>query len=136
MKKRIDPRILAEDEAYLERARKIRKYYRTLTTWATTSAMLIFINLMTFDAITWAKWPVGIWGIVVLGQTIEFLFMQYRNREWEKRQLDAQTAPLPDRAQDPDTPDYSDELLREQPSKEKLSDYREVRKPWRDDDLV
>ena len=136
MKKRIDPRILAEDEAYLERARKIRKYYRALTSWATTSAMLIFINLMTADAITWAKWPVGIWGIVMLGQTIEFLFMQYRNREWERRQREAQGSYLSDRVNDPASPDYTDELLRDQPSQEKLSEYREVRKPWREDDLV
>lgn len=134
-----DPRYRAEEDAFHKREQKIRKFFKELTQWASTSVILVGINLFVSGGFTWAKWPVVIWGIVVAAHSIEVLRHYKLNRDWERRRLQdihRASTTLPEKADAVDTPDYSEDLLDARPERERLSEYRELQKPWREDDLV
>jgi len=129
-----------------KRVRKIKRFYKGLLSWITTSIILIAINIFTAQGITWAKWPIFFWGISILIQAFEVIRLQRHDKNWEKRQLEKQlgtTLPadyvpmtvMPDEK----TEDYSEELLnKEKPAREQadLSEVRKLTRPWKDDDLV
>lgn len=139
MNKEFSPAL--EDQESLEikkRVRKIRKFYKELITWGATSIVLIAINLFVSGSITWAKYPVFFWGIAILIQFIAILRMRHFSRQWEDkmvRKLAGEGGTGTSEA-----PDYSEELLQNEHIKEKepapLSEYRTLRKPWKDEDLV
>lgn len=136
----IQEKDLATREAQ-KRVDKIKKFYKSLASWAGTSFFLIAMDLFMSHGITWSKFPVFFWGIAIAMQFFEILRLQRMDKNWEdrmvKKQLDKQAFPNPDQTE---TEDYSEELLRrtDQPEKEKadLSTYRKLKKPWRDEDLV
>ena len=129
-----------------KRVRKIKRFYKGLLSWVTTSIILIAINIFTAQGITWAKWPIFFWGISILMQAFEVIRLQRHDKQWEKRQLEKQlgtTLPsdyvpmtvMPDEKPE----DYSEELLnKEKPVREQadLSEVRKLARPWKDDDLV
>jgi hypothetical protein len=133
------PTRLAELEEQ-RRIYKIRKFYKSLSGWATMSVVLIAIDLFSSQSITWSKWPVFFWGISIFIQFIQILRLQHFGKSWEERMIRRQGGHLvlPDTTEN--TEDYSDELLRKpgEPVKEKaeLSEFRKLKKPWRDEDLV
>ena len=132
------------DAATLEaqkRVKKIKRFYKNLASWAGTSVFLIAINLFTSGGITWSKWPVFFWGIALVLEVFEVIRLQRMDKNWEARMLrkhSGQTA-LPD-PESENGEDYSDELLRnpKEPEKEKadLSEFRKLKRPWKDEDLV
>ena len=129
-----------------KRVRKIKRFYKGLLSWATTSIILIAINIFTAQGITWAKWPIFFWGISILMQAFEVIRLQRHDKQWEKRQLEKQLGTslpsdyvpmtvMPDEKPE----DYSEELLnKEKPVREQadLSEVRKLARPWKDDDLV
>ena len=129
-----------------KRVRKIKRFYKGLLSWVTTSIILIAINIFTAQGITWAKWPIFFWGISILMQAFEVIRLQRHDKQWEKRQLEKQlgtTLPsdyvpmtvMPDEKPE----DYSEELLnKEKPVREQadLSEVRKLARPWKDDELV
>ena len=129
-----------------KRVRKIKRFYKGLLSWVTTSIILIAINIFTAQGITWAKWPIFFWGISILMQAFEVIRLQRYDKQWEKRQLEKQlgtTLPsdyvpmtvMPDEKPE----DYSEELLnKEKPVREQadLTEVRKLARPWKDDDLV
>ena len=133
-----DPRMQDEQARYHVREQKIRKFFKELTQWAGTSIVLVGINIMTTGGFTWAKWPVFIWGLVVAAQALDVIRMYKLNRDWEQRrwqQVDQSARQLGEPGTGP-VEDHSESLLGRQPEREKLSDYRELKKPWKEDDLV
>jgi hypothetical protein len=136
------------EKEYLEaqkRVRKIKKFYKELTSWASTSVILIALNLFLSGNISWAKYPVFFWGIFVLAGVFDIIRMQKLNKEWEARQMRKFTGkeipqPVAQSVSDigQDQPrDYSEELLRQE--ERELADLTEVRRlkrPWKDEDLV
>ena len=132
------------DAATLEaqkRVKKIKKFYKDLASWAGTSVFLIAIDLFISGGITWSKWPVFFWGIVLVMQVFEVIRLQRMDKNWEERMLKKHSRPssLPDPESQKDE-DYSDDLLRDpdEPEKEKadLSEFRKLKSPWKDEDLV
>ncbi|MBK9984391.1 MAG: 2TM domain-containing protein [Saprospiraceae bacterium] len=136
----IQEKDLATREAQ-KRVDKIKKFYKSLTSWAGTSFFLIALDLFMSHGITWSKFPVFFWGIAVAMQFFDILRLQRMDKNWEdrmlKKQLDRQALP---NSNPSETEDYSDDLLRrgDQPEKEKadLSSFRKLKKPWKDEDLV
>lgn len=131
-----------EDQESIEikrRVRKIRKFYRELFSWGATSIVLIAINLFLSGSVTWAKYPVFFWGIAILIQYISILRMRHFNRQWEDKMVRKLAGENREPINLPE-PDYSEELLQNERLKEKepaqLSDYRTLKKPWKDEDLV
>jgi len=123
-----------------KRANRIRKFYKSLTSWVTTSIFMVAIDLFTSQSISWSKWPVFFWGIALLFQLIPILRLQDLDKSWEERRIRKRGGlVLPD-PEDQRQEDFSEELLQnqEEAQKEKadLSEFRTLRKPWRDEDLV
>ena len=67
-----------------------RSVLSSLSGWVSTSIVLIGINLLTDHAISWAIWPVGIWGLFEIGQVIEALMTPVARDErfdrWKRKQ--------------------------------------------------
>jgi hypothetical protein len=130
-----------------KRVRKIKKFYKDLASWAGTSVILVGINIFLSGNISWAKFPVVIWGIVVLAQVFEVIRLQRLDKEWEDKQVRRFTgnktmAPPATPAPPPALPqeqleDYTAELLNQQEREiADLSEYRKLKRPWEDKDLV
>lgn len=122
-----------------KRVRKIKKFYKELATWAGTSVFLIALDLFLSGGLSWSKYPVFFWGIAIAYQFFQVLRIQKLDREWEKKMVRKLTKPAT-RPDEDRVPDYSDELLNNQRVKEKeledLKEYRTLKKPWKDEDLV
>lgn len=137
------------DQEYLEaqkRVKKIRNFYKNLASWAASSVFMVALDLFLSGGITWSKFPVFFWGISLVFDFFQVLRLQRLDKEWEKKQLKkliGRDHPLPQQKSEPDQPaqepleDYSEELLNQQDREmEKLSDYRKLQRPWKDEDLV
>lgn len=136
-----------EDREYWEakkRVDKIKKFYRNLASWAGTSVFLIALNIFLTGGITWARYPVFFWGISILIQVFHIIRLQRMDKNWEERQIrrftgrnyqprNTSVAEIPGEQQE----DYSDELLNQQEREmADLKEYRQLKKPWEDKDLV
>ena len=134
-----------QDEIYKKaekRVRKIKKFYKNLASWAGMSIILIAINVYTTGFITWAKFPVFFWGLAVFIQMIHTIRLYRLDRQWEEKMIRKFTGRPTSLPQDitSQSPDYSDELLRNEQVREKevadLTEFRKVKRPWKDEDLV
>jgi len=125
-----------------KRVRKIKKFYKELASWAGTSIFLIALNLFLSGSISWAKYPVFFWGIAIALQYFNILRLQKLDKDWEQRMMRKFTGREPVRSLPSETKevDYSGELLNNEQVREKeladLSEYRKLKKPWEDKDLV
>ncbi len=130
-----------------KRVRKIKRFYKELTSWAGTSAFLIALNLFLSGDISWAKFPVFFWGIYLLANVFDILRLQREQKAWEEKRLQSHPSPTSvllenqKRMQPVSHPeeDYSGELLhREEPIRESadLTEVRKLKRPWKDEDLV
>ena len=130
------------DKALLDaekRVRKIKKFYKELAAWAGTSVFLIALDLFLSGGLTWSRYPVFFWGIAIAYQFFQVLRIQKLDSEWEEKLVRKLTRPAT-RTGKEQVPDYSEELLNNQRVKEKeledLKEYRTLKKPWKDEDLV
>ena len=134
----VDPEILEAQK----RVRKIKKFYKELASWAGTSVFLVALDLFLSGGITWSKYPVFFWGIAIAYQFFTVIRLQKLDKEWENRMMRKFTGKenIPTTTSNPPAlEDYSEELLRNpEPEKEiaDLSEYRKLKKPWEDKDLV
>lgn len=124
-----------------KRVTKIKKFYKNLASWAGTSVFLLAIDLFMNHGITWSKYPVFFWGIAIAMQLFEVIRLHYMDNDWEekmvKKQIDRQSN---SNVRQQETPDYSKDLLHDHSQAEKevadLTEFRKVKKTWRDEDLV
>lgn len=129
----------------IRRVKKIRKFYKELYSWIGTSIVLVALDLFFSGGITWSKYPVFFWGIAVVIQFFQVWHLQRMDKEWEEKMMrkfirrPAPPASLPQNTGG-DQADYSDELLSNERLREKeladLSEYRKLKKPWKEEDLV
>lgn len=123
------------------RVRKIRKFYKELASYVATSIFLIAINLFISGGIGWAKYPVFFWGIALVFQFVNVLRLQKFDRRWEDKMIKKFAGDVPQKRilEQEFQPDYSEELLDHQPPGKEmadLSEYRKLKRPWKDEDLV
>ena len=135
----------AQYQAAQKRVKKIKAFYKDLSSWAGTSIMMIGLNLFLSGNITWAKYPVIIWGIFIAAEVFNIIRLQYMDKEWEERQMrrftgrSRTTAPARTirESSSSTTEDYSDDLLQQEERElADLSQYRKAGKAWKDEDLV
>lgn len=123
-----------------KRVKKIKAFYKDLSSWAGVSVILIAMNFFMSGGIGWAKYPVFFWGIFIVSQAFNIIRLQRLDKAWEERQLRRFTGRpnrLPQTNQMSPQEDYSEELLDQQEREmADLSEYRKVNKPWKDKDLV
>lgn len=134
-----------EYEEAQKRVRKIKKFYKDLAGWAGTSVFLLALDFFLSGGITWSKYPVFFYGIFVLMQVFHIIRLQRLDRSWEERQMRrftgrSHSGNVPGNRlenQEEQLEDYSDDLLnRKDREMEDLSEYRRLKRPWKDDDLV
>lgn len=136
-----------EDREYKEaqkRVEKIKKFYKNLASWAGTSIFMIALDFFLSGGITWSKYPVFFWGITILIDVFQIIRLQRMDKNWEERQIrrftgrnfqqrNTSSAEIPAEQQE----DYSDELLNQQEREmADLKEYRKLKRPWEDKDLV
>ena len=137
----------ATEREYLEaqkRVKKIKRFYTNLASWAGTSIFLIALDIFLSGGITWSRYPVFFWGISILMQVFQIIRLQRMDKSWEERQMrrfmgrsyqprNTTSTELPQEQQE----DYSDDLLNQREREmADLSEYRKLKKPWEDKDLV
>jgi hypothetical protein len=132
-----------KDKEHLDaekRVKKIKKFYKELASWAGTSVILLAIDWFLSGGISWSKYPVFFWGIAIAVQFINVLRIQRLDRQWEEKMLRKFKGQDQIPASTRSEPDYSEELLQNEKLREKefadLSEYRKLKKPWKDEDLV
>ena len=138
----VNPDKTPEDQDVEKRLRKIKKFYKDLASWAGLSVFMIALDLFLSGGISWSKYPVFFWGIALAMQYFNVLRLQKLDRAWEEklRRKLSEDQSQPALPQEQPVQDYSDELLRNEQVMEKevadLSEYRKLKKPWKDEDLV
>ena len=132
-----------EYENAQKRVRKIKKFYKELASWAGTSIFLVALDFFLSGGITWSKYPVFFWGIFMVIEFFKVLPLQKMDKQWEDNMIkkftrkpaltEPSSIPVPEK-------DFSEALLRENEKEEKeyadLTEYRKLKKPWEDEDLV
>jgi hypothetical protein len=68
----------SEDEIYEQARRKVKekkRFYSGLATYAVVNAVLVVIWALSGRGYPWFLWPLGIWGVFVLGDFLRiFVF--------------------------------------------------------------
>ena len=104
------------------------------------SVFMLALDLFLSGGISWSKYPVFFWGITLAYQYFNILRIQRMDRQWEEKMLKKFKGQDQDTDDIPSEQDYSEELLRNDRAREKemadLSEYRKLKKPWKDEDLV
>ena len=69
---------LSEEEIYEEASKRVKakkKFFGDLATYAVVNAVLVVIWALSGQGYMWFLWPLGIWGIFVLGHYLRvFVF--------------------------------------------------------------
>ncbi len=134
-----------EYEEAQKRVRKIKKFYKELTGWAGTSLFMLALDFFLSGGISWSKYPVFFYGIFVVSQVFNIIRLQRLDKAWKERQMrrftgKSHSGNVPGyrlENQKEQLEDYSDDLLnRKDREMEDLSEYRKLKRPWKDDDLV
>jgi len=77
-------RQLSEEEIYEEASRRIKAkkgFYGSLATYIVVNAVLVIIWALSGQGYMWFLWPLGIWGIFVLGHFLRvFVFESKSDR--------------------------------------------------------
>lgn len=69
---------LSDEQIYEEASRRVKakkSFYGSLATYVVVNAVLIVIWLLSGQGYPWFLWPLGIWGVFVLGHFLRvFVF--------------------------------------------------------------
>ena len=131
-----------EEDDPEKRHRKVQKFYKQLASWAGTSVFLLALDLFLSGGISWSKYPVFFWGIAIAMQFFNVLRLQWMMKKEREAKIELPNTSTAQKTLSGEVrqPDYSDELLKNQNLKEKeiadLAEYRKLKKPWKDEDLV
>jgi hypothetical protein len=118
-----------------KRVKKVKGFFGHLTTWLIFSAFFIFLNIASSGGGFWAIWPIMGWGLGVAFHAIGVFGMPGLGKDWEEKMLEREMARM-DYEGDPQRNNNSKRLPQSTKSTEDELELKEVRKAWRDSDLV
>ena len=85
-------KIPSEEQIYEEASKKVREkkhFYRDLVTYLIVNAVLVVIWALSVRGYQWFLWPLGIWGIFVLGDYLRiFVFGKGSDDEAIKKEIE------------------------------------------------
>lgn len=121
-------------KAAKKRVKKVRGFFSHLTTWLVFSAFFIFLNMTTGGHSFWAIWPIMGWGLGVVFHAIGVFGAPGMGKNWEERMIEREMARLEYEEQQKRNalPGRLAQGTREDDELE----LKEVRKSWKDSDLV
>ena len=83
---------MSEDEIYEQASRRVKekkRFYSGLTTYAVVNAVLVVIWVLSGRGYPWFLWPLGIWGVFVLGDFLRiFVFGKGSDDEAIKKEVE------------------------------------------------
>ena len=117
-----------------KRVKKVKGFYSHLGTWLVFCAFFIFLNITTSSNSFWAIWPIAGWGLGVALHAIGIFGLPGLGKDWEERMIE----------QEMERVDQNDVQKRTQQGRliertgevEDPMELKEVRKAWKDSDLV
>ncbi len=81
-----------EEQIYEEARRRVKdkkRFYGGLVTYAVVNAVLVVIWALSGRGYPWFLWPLGIWGVFVLGDFLRmFVFEQGSDDEAIKKEIE------------------------------------------------
>jgi hypothetical protein len=81
-----------EEEIYKEASKRVKerkRFYSGLVTYAVVNAVLVVIWALTGQGYMWFLWPLGIWGVFVLGDFLRiFVFGKGSDDEAIKKEVE------------------------------------------------
>ena len=119
-----------------KKVKKVKAFYRHFGIWLIFSAFFIFLNINTDPRELWAIFPIAGWGLGVALHAIGVFGFPGRSKDWEERMIEEEMSRLEQneyyrRNQRPPV-----QLPSATTTPEEGLELKEVRKEWRDSDLV
>ena len=117
-----------------KRVKKVKDFYNHLGTWLFFAGFFVLLNFLTSKGSFWAIWPIMGWGIGVAMHALSVFGFPGLGKDWEERMIEQEM----DRVDQEDMQRRSQSRqLPEHTGKEEDSmELKEVRKAWKDSDLV
>jgi len=82
----------SEEQIYEEASRRVKekkRFYGDLTTYLIVNAVLVVIWALTDRGYMWFLWPLGIWGVFVLGHGLRiFVFGEKSDHEAIEKEVE------------------------------------------------
>jgi len=83
---------MSEDEIYEQASKRVKekkRFYSGLATYAVVNAVLVVIWALSGRGYPWFLWPLGIWGVFVLGDFLRiFVFGKGSDDEAIKKEVE------------------------------------------------
>jgi len=117
-----------------KRVKKVKGFYSHFTTWLVFAAFFILLNLKTNPHDFWAFFPIIGWGIGVAFHAIGVFGLPGLGKDWEERMLDKEMARIEEEAYQRRKAEAGE--LPSGTSDDDRLELKEVRKAWKDSDLV
>lgn len=92
-------------EVAKKRVKVKKKFYKEVSSFVGTSALLFFINIFTSPMYLWCLWAIVPWGITLVMKGIRIMSMQATD-DWEENEIRKELRAM---GQDPD--DYLEDEL-------------------------
>jgi len=118
-----------------KRVKKVRGFYSHFATWLIFGAFFIILNLKTSPFEFWAIYPIMGWGLGVAMHALGVFGLPGLGKDWEERMIDKEMARLEQQAYERQRDEAGQVTYREEMPEDSL-ELKEVRKEWRDSDLV
>lgn len=81
---------MEQDERYLrakKRVENLKGYYMHLFMYVLINAVLVIINLITYDGVWWFFYPLGGWGIGIIAHSISTFSSGKFGAAWEEKKI-------------------------------------------------
>jgi len=118
-----------------KRVKKVKGFYSHFGTWLIFSAFFIILNFKTSPFDSWAIFPIMGWGVGVALHALGVFGLPGLGKNWEERMIDKEMARLEQEAYER-RQSKSGQLPYRADLPEDELELKEVRKEWRDSDLV
>jgi hypothetical protein len=118
-----------------KRVKKVKGFYRHFGSWLIFSAFFIILNIRTSPYHFWAIFPIMGWGLGVALHALGVFGLPGLGKDWEERMLDKEMRRLEQEADERGQKESGQLPYRTEMPEDGL-ELKEVRKQWRDSDLV
>jgi hypothetical protein len=117
-----------------KRVKKVKDFYNHLGTWLFFSAFFVLLNFLTSKGSFWAIWPIMGWGIGVAMHALGVFGFPGLGKDWEERMIEQEMDRIgQDEAQ---KRNEKGRLPEKTATGDEQMELKEVRKAWKDSDLV
>jgi hypothetical protein len=119
-----------------KKVKKVKGFYAHFATWLVFSAFFVILNIATRDNEFWAIFPIAGWGLGVALHAIGVFGFPGKNKDWEERMIEEEMSRLEEAEYHKRQQKPAGALPTHEQSTEEGLELKEVRKEWRDSDLV